>query len=194
MLESFTREVLFAESKSPRGWRGPLFSLLRRAQAGRHGFLGLEFVQLLHPAVEGLQPLFQLRLHLLHLFGLLFHDAVLPLDDVYRTLKLAALFVDRGVGAVLSPQLAEYLFGLDHLLDLGKRDTQQVLQASDMFHALHILLGIESEPAYHARWWTEKALLFIEAQGALSDAGALGDFAYLEICFIHVRHCNFPLA
>src|SRR5438093_10358929 len=146
MLESFTKEVPFAESKSPREWRGPRFSLLRRALAGRHGFLGLEFVQLLHPAVEGLQPLFQLRLHLLHLFGLLFHDAVLPLDDVYRALKLAALFVDRGVGAVLSPQLAEYLFGLAPLLDAGKRDTERVQQSSDMFHVLHTLPGIASEP------------------------------------------------
>jgi len=74
----------------------------RRRQAQPRVGAGF-FYELLLPAREELQPLFQLNLHLAHLLRLLLDDRELGLGDGGRLLQLIALLGDGGLGTILRP-------------------------------------------------------------------------------------------
>src|SRR3990172_10601498 len=194
MRSHYSRAVSGATRKPGRGLRVSRSRAEARASGDRetapsgYRLLALHALQFGHPAPEGAQPLFQLPLHLAHLLRLLADDAVLAGHYVDRFLELPLLLRDIGLRAVLGFQLLQDLLGVHHLLDLGQRHAQQVLELANVLHPRDVVLGVEPEAAVHAGGRTQQSLLLVEAQGPLRYAGPLGDFTDLEIRFLAVRH------
>ena len=85
------------------------------------------------------------------------------------------------IAAIRGLDLHLHFFGFDHVLDLGKGKAEQRLEPLDLLDAQHIRLGVEAKAADQARRWLQEPFFFVEAQGALGDAGALRDLADLEV-------------
>ena len=83
----------------------------------------------------------------------------------------------------LGAEFGAGFFGFDHFFDFGKGEAQELLEFADEFDVGDVCFGVEAEAAFHAVSGGEEAFFFVEAEGALGDAGAFGDFADLVTRF-----------